>query len=160
MTEPPRAPDLEAQRAAMKKLDFLRGSWDGEARILRSPGELIELIQTEKAGYRLDGLVLLIEGVGRIEADGKVALQALGLVSYDDASETYTMRAFNDGRFLETEVKLLEDGNGITWSFALGRIQTNSVLRINHLGEWTELTHITLGSEPPKKFFELTVRRK
>ena len=30
------------------------------------------------------------------------------------------MRAFNDGRFLETELKLLGDGDGLTWGFALG----------------------------------------
>jgi hypothetical protein len=30
------------------------------------------------------------------------------------------MRAFNDGGFLETEVKLLEAGKAITWGFALG----------------------------------------
>ena len=160
MTETPRPPDLEAQRAAMKKLDFLTGSWAGQARILRGPDEFADLIQTEEAEYRLDGLVLVIEGVGLAKAGGKVALQALGLVSYDDASQTYTMRAFNDGRFLETEVKLLEDGIGIAWGFKLGEIETNSVLRINGQGEWTELTKIAFGSQPPKKFFELTVRRK
>ncbi len=31
------------------------------------------------------------------------------------------MRAFNDGRFLETELKLLESCKGITWGFALGQ---------------------------------------
>ena len=30
------------------------------------------------------------------------------------------MQAFSDGRFLETELKLLGDGDGLTWGFALG----------------------------------------
>lgn len=30
-----RTPDLEAQRAAMKKLSFLIGKWSGEARVLQ-----------------------------------------------------------------------------------------------------------------------------
>jgi hypothetical protein len=160
MTETPRTPDLDAQRAAMKKLDFLRGSWVGEARVLRGPGQSVDLIQTEEAEYRLDGLVLVIEGVGRTKADGRAALQALGLVSYDDATESYRMRAFNDGRFLETEVKLLEHATGITWGFTLGQIQTSSVLQINDRGEWTEQAEITFGSQLPKKFLELTVRRR
>jgi hypothetical protein len=153
-------PNLDAQRAAMKKLEFLVGIWSGESRVLRSPGEFAELIQTEQAEFRLDGLLLLIEGVGRSKLDGKAALQALGLITFDDESETYRMRAFNDGRFLETEVKLLEAGWGMTWGFTLGEIQTRSELRINEHGDWTELAEITFGGQPTKKLLELTVRRK
>src|SRR5271154_947189 len=99
MAQVPRAPDLEAQRAAMKKLSFLTGKWAGEARVFRGPSEPVVLTQTEEAQYKLDGLILLIEGVGRTKVDGKLALQALGIVSYDDESGTYRMRAFNDGRY-------------------------------------------------------------
>ncbi len=86
-------PDLDAQRAAMRKLD---------------------------------GLLLLIEGVGRTKSDGTVALQALGVISFDDEQGVYCMRAFNDGRLLETQV-------------ALDR------------GEWTELAEIMIGAQAPKK---------
>jgi hypothetical protein len=160
MAQQPRIPNIEAQRAAMKKLEFTVGKWAGEARLLRGPGDPVLLMQTEEAQYKLDGLILLIEGVGRTKADGKPALQALGIVSYDDESGTYRMRAFNDGRFLETELKLLDNGKGITWGFALGQIRTSSVMRITEKGDWTELTEITIGSEPPKKYMELTVSRQ
>jgi len=157
MAQRPRVPDLEAQRAAMKKLGFLIGKWAGKARVLRGPGDPVVLVQTEDAQYKLDGLVLLIEGVGRTKTDGKPAVQALGIVSYDDQSGTYHMRAFNDGRFLEKEVKLAENGHGLTWEFALGEIRTNSALQINEKGNWTELTEITVGLNPPRKFMELSV---
>jgi hypothetical protein len=160
MDQPPRVPDLEAQRAALKKLDFLVGKWSGEARVLRGPGEPLELIQTEQAQYKLDGLILIIEGIGKTKADGKVALQALAIVSYEDERETYRMRAYNDGRYLETDLKLSENGKGITWGFRLGDIKTSSRLRINEKGEWTELTEISIGSEPARKFMELTVSRQ
>ncbi len=111
----PRTPDLDAQRAAMKKLEFLVGKWAGEARMLRGPGEPVVIMQTEDAQYKLDGLVLLIEGVGK--ADGKPALQASGSSLMTTRAGTYHMRAFNDGRFLETEVKLIENGKGMTWGF-------------------------------------------
>lgn len=160
MTQLPQAPDLEAQRAAMKKLRFLIGKWTGQARILRGPGEPVELIQTEEAQYKLDGLILLIEGIGRATTSGQLTLQALGIISYDDETKTYRMRAFNDGRFLETEVKLVGKNKAITWSFSLGEIRTSSILRINDKGEWTELAEITIGSQPPRKLMELTVRRQ
>jgi hypothetical protein len=69
------------------------------------------------------------------------------------------MRAFNDGRFLETEIKLLEEGKGMTWGFALGEIKTKSLLRINENGEWTELHEIIVGSQPSRKLMEVAVRR-
>src|SRR5215470_14327403 len=158
MTQLPRTPDLDAQRAAMKKLAFLAGKWVGEARLLRGPGEPIVLAQTEEARYKLDGLILEIEGIGRTKPDNKPALQALGIISFDDETSTYHMRAFNDGRFLETDVKLLEDGKSLTWGFALGSIRTSSVLRINEKGEWTELHEITIDSQPPRELMELTVK--
>lgn len=83
----------------------------------------------------------------------------MGHVSYDDETATYHMRAFNDGRFLETEVKLANEGLGMTWGFALGEIRTQSVLRINDSGEWTEVHEIAIGEQAPKKLMELSVCR-
>ena len=159
MAQLPRTPDLDAQRAAMKKLGFLAGKWVGEARLLRGPGEPLVLVQTEEAQFKLDGLILEIEGIGRTKSDSKPILQALGIISFDDETGAYHMRAFNDGRFLETDVKLHEDGKGLTWGFALGPVRTSSVLRINEKGEWTELAEITIDTEPARKL-ELTVRRQ
>jgi hypothetical protein len=144
----------------MKRLGFLVGKWAGEARLLRGPGEPVVLRQTEEAQFKLNGLILEIEGIGRTKPDNKAVLQALGIISFDDETGTYHMPAFNDGRFLETDVQLLEDGKSLTWGFALGSIKTSSALRINERGEWTELAEITIDSQPARKLMELTVRRK
>src|SRR5262249_39834364 len=91
--------------------------------------------------------------------DGKVALQALGFITFDDEARAYRMRAYNDGRWLETDIKLLDDGRSLSWGFTLGDMSTKSVLRINENGEWTELTELTIGTRPPQKLMELAVRR-
>jgi hypothetical protein len=143
----------------MKKLGFLVGAWSGEASLLRAPGQFADRAQSEEAHFKLDGLVLTIEGVGRVKTDGKPVLQALGLVTFDEVSGTYRMRAFNDGRWLEGEVQLIEEDRAIGWGFTLGEISTKSVLRINEKGEWTELAELTIGTRPPQKLMDLTVRR-
>jgi hypothetical protein len=161
---PPRTPDLTAQRAAMQRLAFLVGKWEGEARVFRGPGVIEDLAQTEAAEYKLGGLVLVIEGVGRTKG-GEPALQAYGIISFDDESATYRMRAFNDGRFLETQVQLLGEPNGsrqtngMTWGFKLGDFRTASTLRINEDGDWTEVAELFIGDKPPRKLLELRVRR-
>ena len=143
----------------MQKLAFLVGKWEGEARVLHGPGQWADLYQTEEVQYRLDGLILVIEGIGRRKSDSQPLIQALAIVSFDDESGTYRMRAFNAGRFLESELELLNENKAISWDFALGQVATRSVLRINDSGEWNELAEITVGAEPPKKLIELTVRR-
>ena len=159
MAQTTRTPDVRAQQIAMKKLGFLVGEWSGEASVLRGPGQFAELTQTESVEFKLDGLVLVIEGVGRTKSDGKPSLQAIGLISFDDETGTYRMRAFNDGRWLETDVKLAEGGNSISWGFALGEFKTTTVLRINETGEWTESGELVIGDRPPQKMMELRVRR-
>jgi hypothetical protein len=156
---PPKVPNVEAQRAAMKKLQFLVGEWSGEASALRGPGQFVDLVQTESAQFKLDGLVLVIEGVGRAKADRKTALQALGFITFDDDVGTYRMRAFNDGRWLETEVKLADGENSISWGFVLGEFKTTTVLCVNDKGEWTELGQLVIGERPPQKMMDLRVRR-
>jgi hypothetical protein len=156
--QPPHRPDVNAQREAMKKLGFLVGQWSGEGRMLRATGEWIEITQTEHVEYKLDGLLLVIEGVGRAKTDGRPVLQAYGIACYDDATGKYYMRAFNDGRWLETETDLSGNGKGLTWGFTVGDIRTKSTMRLTDAGEWTESHEITIGTQPPRKFMELTVK--
>jgi len=80
------------------------------------------------------------------------------LITFDDAAGTYRMRAFNDGRWLETAVRLLDDGKSLSWGFSLGTISTKSILHINEKGEWTEHTEVTVGDKPPQTLIKLTVR--
>ena len=157
MAQTPQTPNIEVQRTAMKKLSFLIGEWLGEASLARG-GIVTELTQTEVAQFKLDGLVLMIEGIGRTKSDNKVALQALGLITFDDATGSYRGRGYNDGRWLEAEVKLLEDGKSLSWGFSLGEIRTSSVMHINAKGEWTEFTEVIIGARPPQKLMELVVR--
>ena len=83
-----RQPDLAAQRAAMSRLGFLIGNWMGEARLFPPGGDHVDLNQTEAAEFKLDGLILSIEGIGRLPANGKAALQAFAILSYDDETRS------------------------------------------------------------------------
>jgi hypothetical protein len=158
--QPPKMADLDAQRAAMKKLGFLVGKWSGEARILRGALPDQVLLQTEEAYYKLDGLLLVIEGTGHEAPDMKPELQAFGVLSYDDENRTYRMRAFNMGRFLETEINLLSDGQGLTWGFDLGLVKSSAILRINEQGDWTEAHDVILGSRPKTHFMDIIVSKR
>lgn len=74
-------------------------------------------MQTEHVEYKIDGLVLVIEGKSTA-ADGKVLFDALATIANDDASHAYQFRACNAGHYLDTELSVSTHGS--SWSFTAG----------------------------------------
>lgn len=146
---------VDAQREAMRKLSFLVGHWSGPVTIVRGPGEALHLTQTEDVEYKLDGLVLLVEGKST-SADGKVLFSALATIAYDDASHTYRFRAYHEGHYLDTELSV--PANGFSWSFTAGPAQIVNTMHLTGKGEWDEVTEATVGSNPPHRSVEMLLR--
>lgn len=147
----------DAQRQAMRKLSFLVGHWSGPATISRGPGEPLHLTQTEDVQYKLDGLVLLIEGKSA-SADGKVLFSALATIAYDDASGAYRFRAYNDGRYLDTELSVPD--NGFSWSFTAGPAHIVNTMHLTDKGQWAETTETTVGDHPPMRSVDMLLQRE
>lgn len=150
-------PSAAAQREAMKKLAFLAGSWSDPASISRGPGEPLKLTQTENVQYKLDGLVLLIEGQGG-GPDGKAQFQALATVSYDDAAHVYRFRAYNDGHYIDTELTVNPDG--FSWGFSAGPARIENTMHLTAKGEWQETTDVTFGSNPPQRSVDMLLQHQ
>jgi hypothetical protein len=148
LAQQPAPNGVDAQREAMRKLSFLAGHWSGPITIIRGPGEPLHLTQTEDVEYKLDGLVLLIEGKST-SADGKVPFRALATVAYDDASHSYRFRAYHDGRYLDTELSVLD--HGFSWGFTSGPAHIENHMQLTSKGEWNESTEVTVGSNPPHR---------
>ena len=156
--QPPAAPSAtDIQREAMRKLAFLAGKWSGPASISRGPGEPLHLTQTEEIQYKLDGLVLLIEGASR-DSSGKVAFSALATVSYDDAAHVYRFRAYHDGRYLDTELTVAADG--FAWGFDAGPAHVANTMHLTGKGEWSETTDVTVGNNPPHHSVEMLLQHQ
>ena len=148
----PSPADTDGQREAMKKLAFLVGHWAGPVTIARGPSELLRLTQTENVQYKLDGLVLLIEGQST-GADGKPRFQAFATIAYDDASHSYRFRAYNAGHYVDTELAMELDG--FSWRFDEGPAKVQNVMHLTSKGEWQETADVTLGSNPPRRSVDM-----
>jgi hypothetical protein len=148
-------PDLAAQKAAMQKLSFLVGTWTGEGTSTMQSGA-VKFQQTESVQYKLDGLVMTIEGAGRNSA-GEVAFRAFATVAYDDASRTYHFRAYNDGRYLDTPLKVLD--RGFEWGYQAGPANVKFTMRLTDKGEWSETGEVVVGNAPPRKILEMVVHK-
>jgi hypothetical protein len=143
---------LAPQREAMSKLSFLTGHWEGPAAISRGPGGPTSYTQTENVEYKLGGLVLLIEGATRDQA-GTVVFSALATIAYDDASHTYRFRAYNDGRYLDTELSVLP--KGFSWSYYAGPAHIVNTMHINEAGKWAETTTAAVNGGQPRPSVDL-----
>lgn len=149
-------PDKAAQIEAMKKLDFLVGKWEGEATVRMGPGEPLKLKQSEHVEYRLDGLVLLVEGTGRNPDSGAKMFNALAAISFDDNSKTYRIRAYNDGRYIDAPLEVTE--KGFQWAIQAGPAKVEYTMKLNEKGEWHEVGDATVG-ERTFRTVEFTVRK-
>lgn len=145
------------QRAAMQKLAFLAGSWSGPVTVVRGPGEPLRLKQSENVEFKLNGLVLLIEGHS-ISEDGKTQFEALATVAYDDATRTYRIRAYNGGHYIDTELSVV--GDGFSWGFQAGPAHVINTMRLNPGGQWQETTEATMGNNPAQKSVEMVLDRR
>jgi hypothetical protein len=148
---------VEAQREAMKKLGFLAGHWSGPVTIARGPGEPLHLTQTENVEFKLDGLVLLIEGRSTGE-DGRAQFEALATIAYDDAGQSYRFRAYNDGHYVDTELKALPDG--FAWGMDAGPAHVANSMHLTAKGEWQETTEVTFAGNPPRRSVEMLLRKE
>jgi hypothetical protein len=106
--------------------------------------------------WKLDGLVLLIEGTSR-DVGGQIAYQALATISYDDTASKYHFRAYNDGRYLDTELNVVP--NGFSWGYAAGPAKIANTMQLNQSGDWTETTQVTVGNSPPHTSVEMLLHR-
>ncbi len=148
----PRSSSADVQREAMQKLAFLAGHWSGPVTIVRGPGEPLHLTQSENVEYKLDGLVLLIEGQST-GADGKAQFQALATIAFDDATHAYCFRAYNDGHYVDTELTVLTDG--FSWGFEAGPAHIVNTMHLTGKGEWQEATEVTFGNNPPQRSVDM-----
>jgi hypothetical protein len=145
---------VDVQRQAMQKLSFLAGRWSGSVTVIRGPGEPLHLTQTEDVQYKLDGLVLLVEGKST-DAGGKALFNALATIFYDDDTHTYHFRAYNAGHYLDTELSVPE--NGFSWGFTAGPAHIVNTMHLTDKDEWNEVTETTVGSNPPMHSVEMTL---
>lgn len=154
---PPGAADLmSAQREAMKALAAMNGKWRGEATTLLPGGERRTITQTERIGPFLGGTVKVIEGRG-YDAGGQAVFNAFGIVSFDPATQAYSLRSYSHGR--KGDFPLKPTATGYTWDVPAGPgaiVRYTATIKDNRLHEVGD--RIAGGAEPVR-VFEMQLER-
>jgi hypothetical protein len=111
-------PAPEAVKQEMKKIAYMAGRWSGEANVRQRDGSTIKVLQEENIQFKLDGTVLLIEGIGRsTEAGHAVVFNSLAIVSYNQYTKEFKLRShILDGNQTDAYFKVMEE-NHFEWGF-------------------------------------------
>lgn len=147
---------IAAQRDAMKPLAAMNGVWRGQATTLLPGGERRTITQTERIGHFLSGTLKVIEGRG-FDASGNVVFNAFGIVSFNPATQSYSMRSYAQGRQGDFAFKPTEDG--YTWEVPAGPgaiIRYTAKVAGNRLHEVGDRI---VGGGAPTRVFEMTLER-
>ena len=146
---------IAEQQAAMAKLGMLHGEWRGPA-TATTPNGILKLTHTERVGPLLDGTALAVEGRGYDEA-GQLVFHAFGIVSYDTATDGYTLTSWSGGR--QGSFPLTVTGAGLEWSIPLpnGAAVVHSVTVAD--GRWSEVSNYVGAGMPPAQVARFDVVR-
>jgi hypothetical protein len=146
---------LKAQGEAMKPLQFMDGAWRGPAWALSPSGEKHAMTQTERVGPFLGGSVKIVEGKG-YEADGKVAFNAFATISYNPATQAYSMHSYAQGNV--GDFKFMPAADGFVWEIPAGPMTIRYTAVIKD-GTWHEVGDSIVPGKDPVRIFEMTLKR-
>lgn len=133
-------PDLPAQREAMARLVAMSGTWRGPAQAHAQAYS--SLYFSTRAERDMDGLLLFIRSSGYADSDRSDSplVNALHIVSFNDASRAYEVRSYIDGRAATMEARLL-DGH-LQWRRPAGQAIERTTIAIRD-GQWHEISDIS-----------------
>jgi hypothetical protein len=155
----PGSPQLEA----MKKLHFLVGEWKGEGWTEFAPGQRRTSPISESVQPKLGGMVLLVEGLGKIKVPGKqeevVTHNALGILSYDHRAKVYRLQThLATGPSTDAEATFTDDG--FQWRFQPSpTMSIRYTVRLTDKGEWFERGEMSQDGKTWRQFHEMTLQK-
>ncbi len=147
---------LTAQKAALAKLSFMDGVWKGSAWTILPSGEKHILTQTERVGPFLDGAVKVVEGRG-YAADGSLAFNAFGTISFDPAKSAYSIHSYAMGN--AGDFALTPTADGFVWEIPAGPMTIRYTATVKD-GRWTEVGDRVMAGKEPMRFYEMSLERQ
>jgi hypothetical protein len=157
-------PPNTSSGAEMKKLEFLTGDWKGEGWIEMGPGSRSTFKQTEAVQSKLNGTVMIVEGLGtgKLASSGQEGIvhNALAVISYDSAAKKFLFRAFRaDGNYIDANATIGD--KSLVWGFRNPQQggEIRYTIKLSDAGQWVEIGEFSMDGKQWRQFFEMTLQR-
>lgn len=156
--EPPREDPVRESLEAMRALPDLVGRWEGGGWIRQGPAEPSHFTTVEIVETRLDGQLLLIEGIHHAKEDpDRLIFHAFAVLSWDRGKDVYNFRSFTHTGQGGEFTGRVEDGAFI-WGHETARGHIRYTIRVAD-ERWEEVGEFSPDGKSWNQFFEMKVRR-
>jgi len=158
------AQSTDLAKEKMKLFAAWEGKWKGEGAMQMGPGEPKKSSVDEKIEYKVDGTVMQMEGLGKTtNASGQdmVVHQALGVLSYDQASSQYKLKTYVKTGHSADAWFTVTGENTYQWGFDVpGRGKTRYTIKIDGAKKtWNEIGEYSADGTAWNKFFEMNLTK-
>lgn len=148
----------------MKRVEFLSGRWSGGGWIMLGPGQKHTFTGTETASSKLDGTILVIEGLhtipGEAGAPERVIHNALGVISFDVATKKLKFQSYlADGRSITTEADAPDNRTFIWWMKDPRGNTTRFTSHLEDNGDWVDTGEFSMDGKEWRKFYEMRMKK-
>lgn len=137
----PASPPAETVRAALEKVGWLVGEWEGEGWQLRPDGTRDTFDVRETVRTELGGVLILIEGKGTATLPSGETVEghhAIGVFSYDAFARQYHFDAFVKDGYQTRGTPVIEE-NRYHWSHPAGPdAEMRYTVQLDENGQWHE----------------------
>jgi hypothetical protein len=148
----------DAALEAMHAIASFEGRWEGEGWARMGPTEPVPFTSTEVVESRLEGRVLIVEGLHYGKESGEVVHHALATISWDSRAGKYRFRShLASGRSGDHEAELL-DGKFV-WGMEIpdrGRIRYTITIEDD---TWHEIGEFSADGVEWHQTFQMDLKR-
>lgn len=142
----------------MAPLSGWAGKWKGEGWSMDESRQRIAFTVEESIQWKLDGRVILAEGIGKNKSDDKVGFHAMGMFYYNNEKATYEIKSFLEDGSMTLATAVINDKGQFVWGFDLpgGRVQYTITLTEN---TWNEKGAFVMASGQEFPIMEMNLTR-
>lgn len=148
----------------MKIFAAWTGRWQGEGTMQMGPGEPSKSSVDERIEYKLDGMILQVEGIGKAThpetKQEKVVHHAFAILSFDRITNQYKFKTYlKDGPSTNAWLNVLAE-NKYQWGFETPQGKIRYTIVIDPAAKtWNETGEFSSDASNWKKFFEMNLKK-
>ncbi|MTI23219.1 hypothetical protein E1176_19475 [Fulvivirga sp. RKSG066] len=134
------------------------GHWAGSGWSRTPDGNQVTFNQTEDIYTKLDGKILVINGLGRDQTTNEKVFEAFGIINYDAIQNKLVMNAYTlEGRHTLANFELTPEG--FDWWFDAGNGTVKYKAKIS-ADTWIEEGYYSPDNENWYPFFSMELKKK
>ena len=158
-------PSEMVAKEKLKKFESWAGHWQGEGYMQMGPGPAKKSSVDEHLEFKLDGTILLIEGIGKAvdeqTPNPKVVHHAMAILSFDQTTNEYKLNSYlKDGRSTQAWLTIVDDGK-YQWGFDVPNGKIKYSITVDAAKKtWNEVGEFSNDNGTSwMKFFEMNLKK-